>query len=1239
MSSEEDANDAGLESLRRRLAAVDPADDPAEAARELEAIERALREAAGAGCDAAGLAADLRHWRRLCDRFGLDEASSRAGAELDRLTASDLADFAERAETIGDADPPDSGEALAALERGLTLSFELRATGGESDETDDRRARLERARARLRAAVERAELATRDAGAKRDAATRWIDKAETVLAEADDCDPPEAARRLEEVADELEWLAGRFGGGEGRRLRKKARRLRAEQQERGLQGRLEKVFGPRLVALSEQTVLGLTFVVLALLVVEATVSLSPAARAWFLAIDTAACLLFLTEYFTKVALAESRARWALRHAFVDLVPSIPFGLILGAGGNAVRVGRLGRLLRLPRLLRYLRLLRPVMRGFRGVALLARGLDRLVRRYGRLLNHNVILYPTEDELARAGEGGGVLEPARQLQLEARGRWQTVLAAASGDRRGEIATKRLAPLVAARAHCRRSGIATGEAEPAAREIPAGVLLRRLERVTPEAVEAVLGPELVDQAARAVRLLGTPPVRFLPGIARCVGRVRADEDDGPLLARVARRLARMLKRVHDAWFWAADLYGTVTPSQFVDRVGGMLVKGSFRPAYRLAMAAGGLLLVELLLQIARIPQLEQVRAWLFELAGIPVMVLGSVCMLLLGIGWWLQRVAQEATEFYERSAKAQFLSLTETIRDRRAERDGRLLYERVLRPHHRAAEAAEDRDGFVEAVRGRAGASSTPQGQADERLVLLYRDWADGAPLTDSDTRATSQFLGDPSLAQLLDRAGRIDAKERKGLGNLDLERQKGLLGGPYLWFNLITRSIAHAVACLIVEYNRHAIPLDDLDRAADAERSAYQQWLESGCSSAAAEGEASSGEGGGYRTTAFTALHFLDADPARDAAVERRFGPAVRKRMEGDRRLMIRRIYGTWPLHEQPKALRTLNLYALYEQFLGGGRALLLPVWALGGLLRLLRRGLRWLWHAVKELYRPEQRSSRRDAARADFTTAARKINRVRGPLVEATIRLRAQLDPAYLGYAAPGAAAPSGDCAAVDDDLAFYGAEAELRETVAAARRRTASDMRRLQSLIDDGLLARAAARAGVAPDAFDTPAHRRAAARVYCADLAQVRSLLSGPTVLRAVAQRDPGRPGLGAYASPRVRTRLRFRRFVRAHGIADASARGALWRAVRRNTDGAGEALAAWSEWGEDGRAEAERRLGRELLQGTRIGEEVLTLRAIQTLALLDVLHDREHIHRLGEYGDADQRAAWARWSAATAG
>ena len=99
-------------------------------------------------------------------------------------------------------------------------------------------------------------------------------------------------------------------------------------------------------------------------------------------------------------------------------------------------------------------------------------------------------------------------------------------------------------------------------------------------------------------------------------------------------------------------------------------------------------------------------------------------------------------------------------------------------------------------------------TPTGEAGtfpflERLIMLYRDWLDGAMFTSNDTRTTNQLLGNTALRQLLLTSRRITRRHIKSFQQADLENQKSLLKGPYLWFHFIANSLSHSVAALIVE----------------------------------------------------------------------------------------------------------------------------------------------------------------------------------------------------------------------------------------------------------------------------------------------------------------------------------------------------------------------------------------------------------------------------------------------------
>ena len=87
----------------------------------------------------------------------------------------------------------------------------------------------------------------------------------------------------------------------------------------------------------------LTAAVLLMLLVESTAELSHSARWWFAAIDTAACGIFLFEFFYKIKMARDWRVYARRY-WIDFISSIPFVGFL----------RIGRVVRLARLLRFIR---------------------------------------------------------------------------------------------------------------------------------------------------------------------------------------------------------------------------------------------------------------------------------------------------------------------------------------------------------------------------------------------------------------------------------------------------------------------------------------------------------------------------------------------------------------------------------------------------------------------------------------------------------------------------------------------------------------------------------------------------------------------------------------------------------------------------------------------------------------------------------------------------------------------
>ena len=1232
---------------RLRVLRADPRLEPqhkAAAYRNLELELLHAAEAAGrlrpelGGTQGHLLLAELAEWRSMTASTGLTDASEAADELTLAFVRDEVADWQTHATAICRDPGPEA--CFDALMQTTLLEFELQLHPSDADSVHQAFADV---RARLREAFRRAvDEFPPPATLVAQWTKRLTDRAETLLAAVDDLPAHRGALQLQQVADDIHWYlryvacprAGR------RRLKHKLWRLRSEYQERALQDTLERQFGPRLVGWFDLLVIVLIFVVLGLLVVEMTVEMSKATLFWIHVADAACCAVFLWEFFYRLAHVPGKTRWFLRHFLIDMVPSIPLGLIFHS-----YIAETTRGIRAVRLARFIRLARYV----RVIGFLTRGIDRLARQYGRLLNRNVILYPTRAERLRARhDSQSAVQRARRLRARLRESWKRLLAEAPDETTAAyIAQQRLTCWEA----CRAAGLARRPPQvdiraAAAREIPADAMLRRLAAMTPQEVEDSLGDDLTARIARVVRVLARIPIRWMPVIRPYVPRITSRMGDSEVAAAAARSLAAGLKRHHDRWLWLADLYGTVSPSQFVDRIGTMMVRSSFRPAYRLALFGGIFLVTKQLLAFTHL--LRPVHDFLNRTVGPTLMLLGGICFVILGIGWWLKRLAREATEFYERAAQAQFLPLTELIRSHSMERSVQVLYRRVLQPEWEIEDGltTADEQARLEQFRQRirmsllgAGQDSRAGSAALDRVVLLYRDSLDGAMYVDNDTRTTSQLLGNPSVEQVLSLSGRVNRQFRKRLLLLDLERQKSLFGGPYLWFNFISRSIAHSVACLIVDYNRHAVPLAELPLVSPDERARYETWLRTTTTQQTEQREEPETDADLYVTTAFTALHFLDFDSTRDQEVEERFGPEVLARLRRDRSHMIRRVFGTYPLHRLPKDQRILNLFAVYETWLSGGRALLLPLFMLGRFLQYIGKFFRLIAAAVGELRKLQRRSDAEAAAEADFVTAVRKIGRMRSPVVFATIQVRAMIDPQYLGVTWPGEDSIPLD-PQMDADLRFLDAEPQDVLPLRAERRRAEADMRRLTELIDSGLLAEAATCVGLETDAFNSRQHLRAAAVAFLGDYRNVRSHLSCREVLNEVISMAI----MENLPSPRYFPRPRlWRRFLRYWKLyceenpgTDAAARKSAWAAVVCNRDGVQRALRVWDELGEHARAEGEAILGNLLRHPSRISEQLVTVRAIQTLAMLDVLDYREHVFNLGQYAETgDEPGDLLHWDA----
>ena len=254
-----------------------------------------------------------------------------------------------------------------------------------------------------------------------------------------------------------------------------------------------------------------------------------------------------------------------------------------------------------------------------------------------------------------------------------------------------------------------------------------------------------------------------------------------------------------------------------------------------------------------------LRGVLGWFAGRLGLPVVVIGVVCFALMQVGAWFRRIANQAAEFCDRVVEAQFSAQTKLLKAESRSRDLRFIAERVTSPEVRLRTSDDlddgerdeddppetdvvaddpgviDDDGDVVRLDGDEALKPDPRLKTAETaffytLRLLYRDYLDGSPFHRNDTKASTQLLGNLALRNLTLSDISEFRRSRRRLDRLDLNRAAAsLFGGPYLWFDYITRMIVQETAKLLIDYNTHAIPIDRLAISPEATRTRYRTWL--------------------------------------------------------------------------------------------------------------------------------------------------------------------------------------------------------------------------------------------------------------------------------------------------------------------------------------------------------------------------------------------------------------------------
>jgi hypothetical protein len=893
---------------------------------------------------------------------------------------------------------------------------------------------------------------------------------------------------IDQAALALRWQRRRIGRIE--------RRIRGEWQEKTLALRMENLLGRRGVATLENTVLVLIVLLMIEIAAETVLErgtasgLSERQHVWFAWLDLAICSVFLFEFALKLALAPDRFIYFVRHLAIDFVASLPFGFFshlidvsqmrtaagAGAGGMAGPLERLVQFGRVARVLRLFRLAVPIIRLARIGLILLRLSDRLVRRMAGFLNRNIVLF--EPKHVFKPESGD-----RYRLLAIRGELEQAKAAVLG-RLDRAERRRLAMRILDDLNCRLDELpppvtAEDTDQGAAREIPVEAVVERLIQMTPERLLARTGPAFVNSVDRYLRFLDKPIIRRFPGIRNLV----AFREKGPAeaVALAANYLGHLIQRGLNVAYFFADLQGTLSPPVFLDRLGLTIVNATRTPAKRLLTLGSIFLALFLLVQIVPFPSTFRLAVdRVQDLLGWPVIIFGMVCLVFWQLGTWFRRIANRSADFSERVVEAQFAAHTKNLKTRRREQDAVFLAERVIDPELalRAADdhaidtvhAPDDDDGHA-----RAGQFLFENREhAFLRTVrLLYQDYLDGSPLHRSDTKASVQLLGNLALANLRRSHLGHFIRDARMLDRLDLSRSGGLFGGPYLWFNYITRMLVQDTAMLILDYNRNAIPVDRLACSPEGVRARFRSWVAArlrvepdevwvpesvvplaGESSAPADGDCPSPppspssqtrrkEAVAFlETVEFTAIDFLSDEPDRHAEINRRFGPQVAELVRRDREQNVRRAFQSFPLHELPLASRTVNPFDLYETYLARGRLVLLPFYLARLLARGVGLGVKSVVRVVGEILNP--RFTRQGAVPSDtYWAALRKIHRMRKPVFMGSLWLRARFDVEYLGLALP--SAPPGIAAqtVLETDLDYISATRQDRIIADEVRRRHA----------------------------------------------------------------------------------------------------------------------------------------------------------------------------------------------------
>jgi hypothetical protein len=1037
-------------------------------------------------------------------------------------------------------------------------------------------------------------------------------------------------------------------------LRQVRRRSGTAERENQVSLRLEKFFGPRSVKLFETFIIFLVFAFLALVLVEWELPQnSPLLPTIYLA-DLILCLFFQLDFLLRWAFAGWGGWYFARHFFFESLPALPYGLFFHYLSQARDLGALEevRAVIVLRLLGLRSVILLTVRILRVVFFFVRGTDRAVEKFRALLDRDVVLFDP-NPLDDAPES-----PLRRRILGIEERRQRALrshyAETPWTERASILRYYLDLLDLETRVC--AGLALPYV-PVSAQIPGELHLERvihrcLDCDAPLAI-SVLGHDGTERAARWLRFFDVPVIRSGPFVRKLIpaARIKSPPD---AVAGAAHAVGQMLQNFLGALRFWGDLSGITTGPQILDRMATAVIAASKRPAVRLLFFGGLFLFFKGLAQLVGVHLLETTANNLLKVLGLPLLILGSICLIILLTGRWLKRIAGEALDVYLRTADAHFYSLLKLWKLHRKEKDLQAVYRRVFLPEKKlrgnGCASEEEWLRFLgEPVSGPEGHPDfLPYRQDREAVALLYRDFLDGPILHREDDKTSVQLLGNLVVQEIRFQTLGMTRKEMRKLEWLDLEKYRLLGLGPYFWFRFITESLAIETAKLVMEYNSRCVPLDQLSLASPAVKQSFLAFL------AARTGEWDANRRSGRAlqcldepliTDEFTALDFLSADETRDEIVRRRFGEEVAAALRRDRRGMVRDIFGTRPYHLLPRSERVFNPYQTYQRYLSGAKFLFLPLFVGFGVLKLFFACLRQVVRLVEDVLGRERSLEQKPSRVAGFDVATRKINRMRKPFFMEALKLRARIDIEYLGLRLPGFDREEGGPDYLDD-LDFVGALEGERRPLGELRNAALRDLRRFRNFLGEknwlesgmeGLLKEL-------DPSGDLLKHRgevvRALVTAYITDHEALRSTLTARAAARSFVERAlERRETLGSRlgqvvlgrarwlrASDRRRRSLledylkragefrdlspRFQRKVRRAFVRSAPETERIFALALEGIDRQGS--------GQDAIFEKLRRAAFDYKSWTR---KVMKIRALQAITVLDIQSYRDLVWTVGDY------------------